>query len=72
MRTFSVVHGLQAGLEGPGAGDEGAGHKGAGQAPARHQVEAALPGGAADAAAAHGAKKHVAVEVQCLVQLRME
>ncbi len=69
-RTLAIVHGGQAGLERPGPGDEGARHEGAGEAPARHEVEAALPGGAADAAGAHRAEEHVAVEVQRLIQLR--
>ena len=69
-RTFAVVHGGDGLLEREGRPAEPLAHARHGQRPARHDVEAALPRGAANARVANGAEDDVAVEVQRLVQLR--
>lgn len=53
--------------EGPGGVGADEGEAGRGQRPARQQVENALPGRAAHAAAAHRPKVEVAPEVERLV-----
>lgn len=68
-RTFAVLHGGNGFLEGPGRPAEPLAHARQRQRPARHHVEAPLPGGAADAGVADRPEDDVAVEVEGLVEL---